>query len=79
MEKFITVATFNYVHEIAILRHRLEQEGIRHYFANETTATVAPMYSFALGGIQLRIHPNDLIAVQNILREFESNNDLKIV
>ena len=79
MEKFITVATFNYVHEIAILRHRLEQEGIEHYFANETTATVAPMYSFAFGGIRLRIRPNDLDTVKAILQEFENNTDLKIV
>jgi hypothetical protein len=78
MENFITVATFNYPHEIMILRHRLEQEGITFFFQNETTATVAPMYSIALGGIKLKIHPNDLDVVKKILDELNDAH-LKIV
>ncbi|HEU0135992.1 MAG TPA: DUF2007 domain-containing protein [Flavobacterium sp.] len=78
MENFITVATFNFPHEIMILRHRLEQEGITFFFQNETTATVAPMYSIALGGIKLKIHPNDLDVVKKILDELNDAH-LKIV
>lgn len=79
MENFITVATYNYLHEIAILRHRLEQEGIQHFFENETTAAVAPMYSVAFGGIKLKIHPNDLLAVQAIIAELGEQPNLKII
>ena len=35
METFITIATFNYIHEIEILKHRLDQEGLQYYFENE--------------------------------------------
>ncbi len=79
MEKFITIAVFNYPHEIAILKHRLEQEGIVYFFQNETTASVAPMYSFAIGGIKLKIHPNDIETVELILAELNKPDHLKII
>lgn len=79
MENFITIAVFNYTHEIEILKHRLEHEGIRFHFENEATASVVPMYSLALGGIRLKIHPNDQSAVQSILEELKGGSDLRIV
>lgn len=79
MEKFITIAIFDYPHEIAILKHRLDQEGITYFFENETTASVAPMYSFAIGGIKLKIHPNDIETVELILAELNKPNHLKII
>jgi hypothetical protein len=78
MEEFVTAAVFNYPHEITILKHLLEDAGIRFVFRNETMASIAPMYSFALGGIRLMVHPNDLETVKHILSNFENNN-LKIV
>lgn len=79
MEDFITIAVFNYPHEITILKHRLNMEGIHYYFENETTASVAPMYSLAFGGIRLKIHPNDSETVKAILQELDGNPNLKIV
>ncbi len=79
MEDFIIIAVFNYPHEIEILKHRLNMEGIAYYFENETTASVAPFYSVALGGIRLKIHPNDSESVKTILDELEGNNNLRIV
>ena len=78
MEEFVTAGVFNYPHEITILKHLLEDAGIRFVFRNETMASIAPMYSFALGGIRLMVHPNDLDTVKQILSNFENNN-LKIV
>ncbi|HLA54863.1 MAG TPA: hypothetical protein VK623_02080 [Flavobacterium sp.] len=78
MEDFITVAVFNYPHEITILKHRLNLEGIPYFFENETSVSVVPMYSIALGGIKLKIHPNDSETVRKILDELESGN-LRIV
>ena len=78
MEDFITIAFFTYPHEIEILKHRLNIEGITYYFENETTASVAPMYTLALGGIKLKIHPNDTETVQAILKDMDDTN-LKIV
>lgn len=77
MEEFKTIAIFNYTHEIVVLKHRLEQEEILYYFENETMSSIAPFYSNALGGIKLKIHPNDFERVQEILDSL--NNNLEIV
>jgi hypothetical protein len=37
------------------------------------------MYSNALGGIKLKIHPNDFETVKTILQEMKYDNNLKIV
>lgn len=79
MEDFKTIATFSYPHEIVVLRHILDQEEIQYYFENETMMNIVPFYGSALGGIKLKIHPNDFEVVQSILKELEGNNDLKIV
>ncbi len=79
MEAFITIAIFDYVHEIEILKHRLDQEGIRYYFENELISSIVPLYKTALGGIKLKIHPNDFVIVKAILQEMKYDNNLKIV
>ncbi|WP_264535664.1 DUF2007 domain-containing protein [Flavobacterium sp. N1736] len=77
MESFKTIAIFNYQHETVVLKHLLDQEEIPYYFENEMTLSVVPMYTSALGGIKLRIHPNDFERVQQILDDL--NNPLQIV
>ncbi|OXG03467.1 putative signal transducing protein [Flavobacterium araucananum] len=77
MESFQTIAIFNYLHETVVLKHLLEQEEIPYYFENEMTLSVVPMYTTALGGIKLKVHPNDFEEVQQILDNL--NNPLKIV
>ncbi|MCV2485631.1 DUF2007 domain-containing protein [Flavobacterium sp. SH_e] len=77
MESFKTIAVFNYLHETVVLKHLLEQEGIPYFFENEMTLSVMPFYSNALGGIKLKVHPNDFEQVQEILDNL--NNPLKIV
>lgn len=77
METFQTIAVFNYLHETIVLKHLLEQEEIPYFFENEITLSVVPMYTLALGGIKLKVHPNDFEEVQQILDNL--NNPLKIV
>jgi hypothetical protein len=77
MEELKTIAIFNYTHEIVVLKHRLDQEELQYFFENETMSSIAPFYSNALGGIKLKVHPNDFEKVQSILDEL--NNNLKIV
>lgn len=79
MKNFVTVAVFSYPHEITILRHLLTNAGISFFFENETMTSIAPMYSFALGGIKLKVHPNDLNTVKEILNDFNNHDTLKIV
>lgn len=77
MTDFITIAIFNFPQEIVVLKSVLENEGIVHYFENETIVSVDPFASIAFGGIKLKIHPNDKEIVQTILDNLD--NKLKIV
>jgi hypothetical protein len=77
MKDFITIAVFNLPQEIIVLKSILENEGIVHYFENETIISVDPFASIAFGGIKLKIHPNDQEEVQAILDNL--NNKLNIV
>lgn len=77
MEEFVTIATFNFPHEIIVLKSILQNERIAFLFLNETLISVNPLASYAYGGIELKIHPNDFEAVQTILDEL--NNNLNIV
>jgi len=79
MEDFITIAVFSYQHEIEVLKHMLDREGIAYYFENETSLSVMPMYSIAMGGIKLKIHPNDAETVKAILDRLDDKSNLKIV
>jgi hypothetical protein len=77
MEDFKTIAIFNYSHEIIVLKHILEQEGIHYFFENENIVSVNPLASFAYGGIKLKVHNNDFEQVQQILDNL--NTKLSIV
>ncbi|MGL5111375.1 MAG: DUF2007 domain-containing protein [Flavobacterium sp.] len=77
MQDFKTIATFNYPHEIIVLKHILEMESIPFFFENEMTLSIAPFYTHAIGGIQLKVHPNDFERVQMILDDLTTH--LKIV
>ncbi len=79
MKDFVTAAVFTYPHEITILKHLLTDAGITFFFENETITSIVPMYSSAFGGIKLKVHPNDLETVKEILDEFSSRNNLRIV
>ena len=79
MENFVTVAIFNYSHEITILKHRLEQEGIPYFFENENIVSVDPFSSIAYGGIKLKVQSNDLLATKEIVEELSNNDNFKIV
>ena len=74
MEAFEVIAIFNFTHEIIVIKHRLEQEGIAYFFENEATLGIVPFYNTALGGIKLKVHPNDFEIVRLILEEFKGGN-----
>ncbi len=74
MEAFEVIAVFNFTHEIIVIKHRLEQEGITYFFENEATLGIVPFYNTALGGIKLKVHPNDFETVQMILEEMRGSN-----
>ena len=79
MKDFITIATFTYPNDYAILRLLLEKEGISFFFENETMISVFPFYSNAVGGIHLKIHKKDKTRVQQIIDDLETNSHLTII
>ena len=76
MTDFITIATFNFQYEILVLKSILEKEGILFYFQNENLIAVNPMATIAYGGINLKIHPNDVLIVQKILDNLDTNLEI---
>lgn len=80
MKDFITLATFTFPHEYAVLKLLLDQEDITYFFENETMVGVFPFYSNALGGIHLKVHRNDREKSLEILNSLDRNSSpLKIV
>ena len=80
MLNFITIAVFTYPHEYTILRLLFEQAELRFFFQNETAIGVIPFYSNALGGILLKVHPEDISQAKEIMDSFNSDSSpLKIV
>ncbi len=77
MNEFITIATFNFSYEITILKSILDDKGIRYFFKNENLVSIDPLASYAYGGIDLQIHPNDAEQVKEILDNL--NNKLTII
>lgn len=68
-EKFITVLTATFGYEIAVIRGRLETEGITCFVQDELTVQVNPFYSNAIGGVKLQVKESDLNQAIEILKE----------
>lgn len=66
---FITVAVFNYAHELSIIRSRIEAEGIECKTIDELTVQVNPLYSPAIGGVKLQVKESDARQAIEILKE----------
>lgn len=74
--EFITIATFNFAYEITVLKSVLDHREIEYFFQNENIVAIDPLSSFAYGGIHLKIHPNDIEIVKEILNDLNTNLDI---
>jgi DNA-directed RNA polymerase subunit RPC12/RpoP len=70
-DKLITILTGTFGSEIAVVRSKLESEGITCFVQNELTAQVLPHYSNAVGGVKLQVRESDLTQALEILKETE--------
>jgi len=61
--------TFTYPTELAVLRLRLEAEGIECRVLDELTVQVYSLYSNAIGGIKLQVKESDVPKTIEILKE----------
>ena len=76
MTEFITVAIFNFPHEIIVLKSILDHEGIPYLFQKENLISINPLATIAYGGINLKVHPNDIEKVKEILNKLNSNLEI---
>ena len=78
-EKLITVLSATFGSELAIIRGRLESEGIACFVQDELTVQVNPFYSNAVGGVKLQVKESDLNHAVDILKEtgYMKDKDLR--
>jgi hypothetical protein len=69
MDNFVTIKTFTYATEVAVIRGRLESEGIECFAQDELTVQANPFYSNAIGGVKLQVKQSDLRKAIEILEE----------
>ncbi|RYM31508.1 DUF2007 domain-containing protein [Brumimicrobium glaciale] len=76
---FVTVLTVYYSHETAVIRGRLEAEGIECNVIDELTVQVNPLYSNAIGGVKLQVRESDFENAIVILKEggYLTDSDLE--
>lgn len=67
----VTVLTCTYPQDCAIAKALLESFGIFVFVKNEFSVQVAPLYSKALGGIELQVLSNDYKVAIDILKEHQ--------
>jgi hypothetical protein len=59
MQRFVTLASFNYVHESQIMRAILENNGIICFIRNEHTMYMQPFFDTSGKGIRLEVAAED--------------------
>ena len=75
MDKLVTLRTYVYPIEAAIFRCKLEAAGIECYLKNELTVQVNPLYSNAIGGVQLQVNEEDVETAEEILCEDKNKGE----
>jgi len=68
MDNFITIMTFTYPAKLAVLRTRLEADGIECRVLDELTVQTNPFFSNAIGGIKLQVRESDVQKAAAILK-----------
>ncbi len=69
MEDFVTIMTVTYPHEVAVIKARLESEGIDCYLKDEMSVQVYNLASNAMGGVKLQVREKDREDALTILQE----------
>jgi hypothetical protein len=75
MSTFVTIAVFNYAHEAAIPKARLESEGILCFLKDEHTLMLQPFFTFNGAGIKLQVSAEDAEDALRVLKDMDSINE----
>jgi len=69
MNRFVTVATFQYPHQAHVIKSKLESQGIAVFLKDELTVQAYNFLSNAVGGIKLQISESDYEKAYPLLKE----------
>lgn len=64
---FVTVKTYDNHLDAAVLKSKLENEGIQSYLFDELSVTVMPLHTWAMGGIKLKVREADIERTRKVL------------
>ncbi len=73
MNDWVTIAAFQYAHQAAMLKGRLESDGILCNIKDELTATTYVFYGNVIGGVKVQVRENDIKLVIPIMKELGYN------
>lgn len=71
---FVTLKVFDQYIDAHLLKTKLESEGIACYLFDENIVSAYLLYSFAVGGIKLKVAAPDLAKAQFILKDIEQSD-----
>jgi hypothetical protein len=69
MDTLVTVKTFTYAHEAAVVKSLLDSQGIFCFLKDELTIQANPFYSNALGGVKLQVRESDIGRATEALKQ----------
>ena len=72
-QEFYTIAAFEYVADVQIIKGKLESEGIPVFLRDENTLNSDPIISNAIGGVKLQVYTKDkerAIAIYDEIRSY---------
>lgn len=73
MEQFKTIASYRDLLLAELAKSKLESEGIYCFLENENLVGVNWLYSFAVGGVKVRVKAEDVEAALEILNKDQSS------
>lgn len=68
-KEFVVVGSFDHNHELPILQMKFESEDIEYFLQGEHTVAVNPLFSGAVGGVRIAVHPDDAAKAYEIVCE----------
>ena len=75
---YVALKSFTNYIEAHIILARLKDEGVECWLKNENTTTIMPIWSMAIGGIQLMVNGRQLQQATYILKVIEEEKKEKI-
>ncbi len=81
-QEFCTIAAFEFVADVQIVKGKLESEGIPVFLRDENTLNSDPIISNAIGGVKLQVYTKDrerAIAIYNDIRSYAADDKGKLI